>query len=95
VTLDQRIYHTETVRRGAPNTFVIGDMPSAPTTAVSTIQFKTRCRFHKKCGVDSIKLEGGVRVAHIIRVISDSGMLVMGHVGLTPQSTGALGGFKA
>jgi 3-methyl-2-oxobutanoate hydroxymethyltransferase len=52
-------------------------------------------QYHKKCGVDCIKLEGGVRVAHIIRAIADSGMLVMGHVGLTPQSTGALGGFKA
>jgi 3-methyl-2-oxobutanoate hydroxymethyltransferase len=52
-------------------------------------------RFHKEAGVDAIKLEGGQRVIEQIRAIADGGMLVMGHIGLTPQSSGMQGGFKA
>ena len=52
-------------------------------------------RFHKEAAVDAIKLEGGKRVCPQIRAITDGGMLVMGHIGLTPQSSGQLGGFKA
>ncbi|KIX15651.1 3-methyl-2-oxobutanoate hydroxymethyltransferase [Dethiosulfatarculus sandiegensis] len=95
VTMDQSIYHTEAVRRGAPNTFIIGDMPFGTYQAGWDDAVKNAVRFHKEAGVDCIKLEGGVRVADTIEAITDGGMLVMGHVGLTPQSTGALGGFKA
>ena len=95
VTLEQSMYHTEAVRRGAPNTFVIGDMPFGSYHGSVNDAVQNAVQYHKKCGVDCIKLEGGTRVAHIIRAIADSGMLVMGHIGLTPQSTGALGGFKA
>ena len=52
-------------------------------------------RFHKEANVDAIKLEGGQRVCPQIKAIADGGMLVMGHIGLTPQSSGQLGGFKA
>jgi 3-methyl-2-oxobutanoate hydroxymethyltransferase len=52
-------------------------------------------RFYKEARVDAIKLEGGRRVCPQIRAIADGGMLVMGHIGLTPQSSGQLGGFKA
>jgi 3-methyl-2-oxobutanoate hydroxymethyltransferase len=52
-------------------------------------------RFHKEAAVDAIKLEGGKRVCPQIRAIADGGMLVMGHIGLTPQSSGQQGGFKA
>jgi len=95
VTLEQSMYHTEAVRRGAPNTFVIGDMPFGSYHGSVNDAVQNAVQYHKKCGVDCIKLEGGTRVAHIIRAIADNGMLVMGHVGLTPQSTAALGGFKA
>jgi 3-methyl-2-oxobutanoate hydroxymethyltransferase len=95
VTLEQSLYHTEAVRRGAPNTFVIGDMPFGSYHGSVNDAVQNAVQYHKKCGVDCIKLEGGTRVAHTIRAIADNGMLVMGHVGLTPQSTGALGGFKA
>ncbi len=95
VTMDQCIYHTEAVRRAAPNTFVIGDMPfGAYQTGVGDA-CRNAIRFHKEAGVDCIKLEGGTRVSSIIRAISDGGMLVMGHVGLTPQSSAAMGGFRA
>jgi len=95
VTMDQCIYHTEAVRRAAPNTFVIGDMPFGSYQIGVEDAVRNAVRFHKEAGVDCIKLEGGRRVAPVIQAISNGGMLVMGHVGLTPQSSGALGGFKA
>ena len=95
VTVEQSIYHTEAVRRGAPNTFVIGDMPFGSYHGSVEDAVRNAVRYYKSCNVDCIKLEGGKRAAHIIRAISDNGMLVMGHVGLTPQSTAALGGFRA
>lgn len=95
VTMEQCIYHTEAVRRAAPNTFIIGDMPFGSYQTDVSEACKNAIRFHKEAGVDCIKLEGGTRVAPIIQAISNGGMLVMGHIGLTPQSAGALGGFRA
>ena len=95
VTMDQCIYHAEAVRRGAPNTFVIGDMPFGSYHTSVEDAVGNAIRFYKECAVDCVKLEGGQGVAEIIRAIANSGMLVMGHVGLTPQSSAALGGFKA
>ena len=95
VTMDQCIVHTEAVRRGAPNTFVMGDMPfgSYQTTPEDAVRSATR--FYKEAGVDAVKLEGGRRVTAMIRAIVDAGMVVCGHIGLTPQSTGQFGGYKA
>jgi 3-methyl-2-oxobutanoate hydroxymethyltransferase len=95
VTMDQCIVHSEAVRRGAPNTFVIGDMPflSYQTTPADAV--RNAGRFLKKAGVDAIKLEGGRRIATMIRAVVDAGMVVCGHIGLTPQSSGQIGGFKA
>ncbi len=95
VTMDQCIYHSEAVRRGAPNTFVIGDMPFLSYQVSVEEAVRNAGRFHKEAGVDAIKLEGGRRVCSQIKAIADGGMLVMGHIGLTPQSSGQLGGFKA
>jgi 3-methyl-2-oxobutanoate hydroxymethyltransferase len=95
VTMEQCICHCEAVRRGAPNTFVIGDMPFLSYQVSVEDAVRNAGRFFKEARVDAIKLEGGVRVAPQIRAIADGGMLVMGHIGLTPQSSGALGGFKA
>lgn len=95
VTMDQCIYHTEAVRRGAANTFVIGDMPFGSYQIDVPGAVANAVRFYKEAGVDAVKLEGGKRVADVIRAIADGGMLVMGHLGLTPQSSTALGGFKA
>jgi len=95
VTMDQCIYHSEAVRRGAKNTFIIGDMPFLSYQVSIENAVLNAGRFHKEAGVDAIKLEGGKRVCRQIRAISDGGMLVMGHIGLTPQSSGQLGGFKA
>ena len=95
VTMDQCIYHSEAVRRGAPNTFVIGDMPFLSYQINCDEAVRNAGRFFKEARVDAIKLEGGRRVCSQIKAISDGGMLVMGHIGLTPQSSGQLGGFKA
>jgi len=95
VTMDQCIYHSEAVRRGAPNTFVIGDMPFLSYQVNVEEAVRNAGRFFKEARVDAIKLEGGRRVCPQIQAISDGGMLVMGHIGLTPQSSGQLGGFKA
>ncbi|PLX47306.1 MAG: 3-methyl-2-oxobutanoate hydroxymethyltransferase [Desulfobulbaceae bacterium] len=95
VTMEQCIYHSEAVRRGAPNTFVIGDMPFLSYQVSVPEAVRNAGRFHKEAGVDAVKLEGGQRVRDQIRAIADGGMLVMGHIGLTPQSSGMQGGFKA
>lgn len=95
VTMDQMIAHSDAVRRGAPNTFVIGDMPFLSYQPSDQVAVENAGRFFKEAGVDAIKLEGGVRVASRIRSIVEAGMLVMGHIGLTPQSSSQLGGFKA
>ena len=94
VTMDQCIYHSEAVRRGAPNTFVIGDMPFLSYQVNVDEAVRNAGRFFKEAAMDAIKLEGGRRVCPQIKAISDGGMLVMGHIGLTPQSSGQLGGFK-
>jgi 3-methyl-2-oxobutanoate hydroxymethyltransferase len=95
VTMDQCIYHSEAVHRGAPNTFIVGDMPFLSYQVNSDEAVRNAGRFFKEAEVDAIKLEGGRRVCPQIRAIADGGMLVMGHIGLTPQSSGQLGGFKA
>lgn len=95
VTMEDCISHCKAVRRGAPNTFIVGDMPFGSYQTSDEEAVKNACRFLKEADVDSIKLEGGVRVASKIKAISDAGIVVIGHIGLTPQSSGQLGGFKA
>jgi len=95
VTMDQCIVHTEAVRRGAPNCFVVGDMPLGSYQVSDEDAVFNAIRFLKEADVDAIKLEGGVRIASRIRAITDAGVSVIGHIGLTPQSSGQLGGHKA
>ena len=95
MTMDQMILHSQIVRRGAPNTFVIGDMPFLSYQVSREAAIENAGRFFKEASVDAIKLEGGRRVLKQIEGIIEGGMSVMGHIGLTPQSSGQLGGFKA
>ena len=95
VTMDQCIVHSEAVRRGAPNTFVIGDMPLGSYQASDEEAIGNAIRFLKEADVDAIKLEGGVRISNRIKAIDEAGVVVIGHIGLTPQSSGQLGGHKA
>ena len=95
VTMDDCIRHCQAVRRGAPNTFIVGDMPFGSYQTCPEDAVYNAVRFLKEGGTDAIKLEGGKRVAPQIKAISEAGIVVCGHIGLTPQSSGVLGGHKA
>jgi 3-methyl-2-oxobutanoate hydroxymethyltransferase len=95
VTMEECIIHSKAVRRGAPNVFIVGDMPFGSYHTTDADAVANAVRFIKEANVDAIKLEGGIRVASRIRAITDAGIAVIGHIGLTPQSSGVLGGFKA
>jgi len=95
VTMEQCIVHTEAVRRAAPNVFLVGDMPLGSYQVSDEDAVYNAIRFLKEADVDAIKLEGGVRCASRIQAITDAGVNVIGHIGLTPQSSGQLGGHKA
>lgn len=84
VTMDQCIVHSEAVRRGAPSTFVMGDMPFLSYQTTPSEAVRNAGRFFKEAGVDAIKLEGGHRIISMIKAIADAGMVVCGHIGLTP-----------
>jgi 3-methyl-2-oxobutanoate hydroxymethyltransferase len=95
VTMEQCLVHCEAVRRGAPNTNVVGDMPFGSYQASDEDAVRNAVRFLKEGRVDAVKLEGGVRVLSRVRALLDAGIVVCGHIGLTPQSSGQLGGHKA
>lgn len=95
VTMADCISHCQSARRGAPKTWIIGDMPFMSYQKSDESAVENAGRFLKEAAVDCVKLEGGRRVYSRIRAITDAGILVMGHIGLTPQSSGQLGGFKA
>ena len=94
VTMDDMIRHTQAVRRGAPTAFVIGDMPYMTYQPSIEIAIRNAGRFMAEAGTDAIKLEGGASMADRIKGIADAGIPAIGHLGLTPQSVSALGGFK-
>jgi 3-methyl-2-oxobutanoate hydroxymethyltransferase len=94
VTMDEMISFAKAVRRGAPNTFIVGDMPQGAYEISKEEAVKNAIRFAKEATCDAIKLEGGKRVADKIKAIVDAGILVIGHLGLTPQSTVSFGGYR-
>jgi len=94
VTMEQMIYHAQAVRKGAPGTFVVGDLPFLSYQTCVEDAVRNAGRFHKEAGMDAVKLEGGRQMAPQIRAIADAGMLVMAHIGLTPQSAAQMGGFR-
>ena len=95
VTMDQCIWHCEAVRRAAPNTFVMGDMPFLSYQPSTELAVLNAGRFLKETDCDAVKLEGGKRMVTQVQAIIDAGIVVCGHIGLTPQSSGQLGGHKA
>ncbi len=94
VTMDDMIRHSQAVRRGAPTAFVVGDMPYMTYQPSVETAIRNAGRFMAEAGCDAIKLEGGTAMADRIRGIVDSGIPAIGHLGLTPQSVSALGGFR-
>lgn len=94
VTMDDMIRHCQAVRRGAPNVHLVGDMPYMSYQPSVETAIRNAGRFMAEAGCDSIKLEGGVEMADRIAGIVKAGIPAIGHLGLTPQSVSALGGFK-
>lgn len=93
VTMDEMIILASSARRGAPNTFLIGDMPQGSYEVSERDAVLNALRFIKEANCDAIKCEGGKRVARQVKAMVDAGILVMGHLGLTPQSTASFGGY--
>ena len=93
VTVDDIVHHTRAARRGAPDAFLIADMPflsyGTPEQALATA-----ARLMKDAGADAVKLEGGVESVPAVEALVRAGVPVLGHVGLTPQTASALGGYK-
>jgi 3-methyl-2-oxobutanoate hydroxymethyltransferase len=94
VTMEDMIRHTQAVRRGSPNAFLIGDMPYMSYQPSVETAIRNAGRFMAEASCDGIKLEGGAEMADRIRGIVAAGIPAMGHLGLTPQSASALGGFR-
>jgi 3-methyl-2-oxobutanoate hydroxymethyltransferase len=94
VTMDDMIRHTAAVRRGAPNAWVVGDMPYMTYQPSVETAIRNAGRFMAETGCDAIKLEGGTSMADRVKGIVDAGIPSIGHLGLTPQSVSSLGGFR-
>jgi len=94
VTMNDMIRHTQAVRRGAPNVFLGGDMPYMTYQPSVETAIRSAGRFMAEASCDSIKLEGGAEMADRIEGVVSAGIPAIGHLGLTPQSAAALGGFR-
>ncbi len=94
VTMDEMLYHTRLVTRGAERALVVGDMPFGSYQVGPEDALRNAIRFVKESGAAAVKLEGGTRMAGTIERIVDAEIPVMGHVGLTPQAVNRMGGFR-
>ena len=94
VTVENMIHHTRAVVRGCKNPLVVGDMPFMSNNTSIRDAIINAGRLMKEGGCDVVKLEGGVDFAPTVQAIVKAGIPVMGHIGLTPQTASALGGFK-
>jgi 3-methyl-2-oxobutanoate hydroxymethyltransferase len=93
VTMEEMVHHTRAARRGAPGAFLIADMPFL-SYATPEQALENAARFMKDARADSVKVEGGLEAVPIIEALVRAGVPVLGHVGLTPQTASALGGYK-
>ena len=93
-TLDQMIYHSAAVRRGAPGALLFVDLPFLTYQVTVAEAIRNAGRVLQETGADGVKLEGGQVMAETVRALVDRGIPVMGHLGLTPQSVHALGGYR-
>jgi 3-methyl-2-oxobutanoate hydroxymethyltransferase len=95
VTMEEMLHHARAVSRGAKNALLIGDMPFMSYQVSVEEAVRNAGRFLQQGGMDAVKLEGGRERADAVRAIVGTGIPVMGHLGLTPQSVNQLGGFRA
>ncbi|MDD5707478.1 MAG: 3-methyl-2-oxobutanoate hydroxymethyltransferase [Kiritimatiellae bacterium] len=93
-TMEQMLHHTAAVVRGVKDALVVADMPFMSYQASDELALLNAGRFLKEAGADAVKIEGGVLRAELVRKLTANGVPVLGHIGLTPQSVLAIGGFK-
>jgi 3-methyl-2-oxobutanoate hydroxymethyltransferase len=94
VTLDEVIYHTKSVVRGTEQAHVVADLPFMSYQADDDEGMRSAGRVLKESGAQAVKIEGGRRVAPLVDRLTDAGIPVVGHLGLTPQSVHAMGGYR-
>ena len=94
VTMEDMIHHTKAVVRGSEQATVVADMPFMSYQASVEEAMRNAGRLLQEAGATAVKLEGGVRSAETVRRLVEAGVPVMGHIGLTPQSVNAMGGYK-
>ncbi len=94
VTMDEMLHHTRAVARGATRAMVVGDMPFGSYQDGPSQALANAMRFMKEAGATAVKLEGGGPMVDVVAHLVRAGIPVMGHLGLTPQSVNALGGYK-
>ncbi len=94
VTVDEMLHHTRAVRKGTRRALVVADMPFGSYHAELSESVRNAVRFVKEAGAEAVKVEGGERRLELIARLTEAEIPVMGHVGLTPQSLHAMGGFK-
>ena len=95
MTLEEMIVHCRAVKRGVTRSFIVGDLPFGSYEAGASQALCSATRLVKEAGVDAVKLEGGgVSSVRAVRSIVEAGIAVTGHLGLTPQAVGVLGGFR-
>ena len=94
VSMEEMLHHAGAVSRGRKRALVIGDMPFGSYQVSVEQAISNGVRFLKEAGCDCVKLEGGAEVCDAVRGLVRAGVPVMGHIGLTPQTAGQLGGFK-
>ncbi len=94
VTIDDMIYHTRAVARGCKRALLVGDMPFLSYQVSAKEALRNAGRLLQEAGAEAVKLEGGVAQRETIEAMTRAGIPVMGHIGLTPQSVHAFGGYK-
>jgi 3-methyl-2-oxobutanoate hydroxymethyltransferase len=94
VTMEDMIHHSKAVIKGSKQSFIVGDMPFGSYEVNPMLAVQNAIRLVKEGGVEAVKMEGGKRIKDAVRAVVNAGIPVIGHIGLTPQTISALGGFK-
>jgi 3-methyl-2-oxobutanoate hydroxymethyltransferase len=94
VTLEMMIHHTQAVKRGSTRALVVSDMPFLTYQISADEAIRNAGRLIQEGGASAVKVEGGQAILEVVRRLTDYGIPVMGHLGLTPQSVHAIGGFR-
>ena len=93
MTMDQMIYHVSSVKRGVSRALLVADMPFGSYQSSEEKGMENAIRFMKEANAEAVKLEGGKRITGLVKKLTESGIPVMGHLGLTPQSINEFGGY--